>query len=114
MVHINLYQGKDVPAVVMETMANILDHSVKGDSLICQHDNQQCWKTHRNPHYISSLCHMIHDHASLPDTEDVVSLISLANQIVDSGIVTCSKSLHRVTGHRKTGKTCEILFLLLC
>ena len=113
MIKIDTLRGQLIPAVTMETMSNILGHSVKGNSLTCIHDNQQCWKTHTNLHYITLLCHMIHDHASLPDTEEVVPLISLANQIVDVGVVTCSKSLHHITGHNKASKTCDLHVFVL-
>jgi len=108
MIKIDMLRGQVIPALTMETMSNILGHVVEGNSLTCIHDTSQCWKTHTNPHYITLLCHMIHDHASLPDTEEVVPLISLANQIIDSSVVTCSKSLHHVTGHNKTGKTSDL------
>lgn len=101
MSRVELLRGK-LPYDAIETMSTILCHSFKGNSLVCNHASKQCWKDSSNPYYFSLMCHMIFCRTSLCDTDSVISLVDLANQITAFATVTCSKEL-QVIMRRKAG-----------
>lgn len=92
---IDLLRGQ-LPLVTVETMSTILSHSFKGNSLVCNHGNKQCWKNSSNPYYLALICHMIHCHTSLCDVDSVIPLVDRANDVAEFATVTCSKQLKSV------------------
>ena len=87
------------PLDVMATMSTILCHSFKGNFLVCNHGNKQCWRDISNPYYLILMCHMIFCHTHLCDEDSVIPLNDLANEIAAFATIRCSKQLESVMGN---------------